>query len=309
MIVEQILFVERNFFGKSGSDKRIAVVDGVVAKADIPYMPNFIKRSLIEYFIDKTVWFMHFLVGFLGFKDVNLSDEDIEKVAAVCDVPVDAIICTETGKSLDERLNVLYEKYGVDAEPELPKEDVTAPVDEKWDRCIAFVLSKEGGYGDHPADRGGETNMGITAGTLAAAYAKGLVGHNSVKDLLRFEAEAIYKADFWNNYGFGEIPWPACLVLLDAAVHHGGGGLARLAQRTCNTFGSTLVMDGKWGPLTKAAVMMWSPDDEFSRLFLVKRKDYIDTIISGNKSQEVFRNGWYKRLADLAEEAGVKSSV
>jgi lysozyme family protein len=92
-------------------------------------------------------------------------------------------------------------------------------------------------------------------------------------------------------------------------VNSGLGGTAKIAQQTCNTFGAGLAVDGKWGPKTKAAVWKYASDPEFSRLFLVKRKDYYDAIISRDKSQEVFRSGWYNRLKKLALAAGVKSPV
>ena len=326
IIVEQVVRAERDMFGAPGSEKRAAVVDSTAGMIDIPLVPNFIempiKRAVIGYLVDKAVEKLNLLVGYMGFSKLNLREGDAEKIAAVVEAPIDAAIDTvpaTPGRDIDDRLAALYEKYGIEAEPDFSEEDgaaTPAPVapsparaDENWDRAIAFVFLWEGGYVNHPADRGGETNMGITAATLAAAHAKGIVGHNVVRNLTRDEAARIYKINYWDNYWWGNIAWPACLALLDATVHHGGGGMARLAQRTCNDMGAALAVDGKWGPLTRAAVGKYSPDAEFSRLFLEKRRDFFDAIIKNNPSQEVFRNGWYRRIGDLAKEIGVRGPV
>ena len=37
--------------------------------------------------------------------------------------------------------------------------------DELFEKMLQFVLEREGGYSNNPADLGGETNKGITHGT------------------------------------------------------------------------------------------------------------------------------------------------
>jgi transcriptional regulator with XRE-family HTH domain len=73
----------------------------------------------------------------------------------------------------------------------------------------------------------------------------------------------------------------------------------------------TLIVDGKWGPKTQEAVwaLARQAPQEFGRLLLIKRKEYFDAIIARDQSQEVFRKGWYARVAALAREAGVPNPV
>ena len=39
----------------------------------------------------------------------------------------------------------------------------------EFEKCLGIVFGTEGGYVNDPVDRGGPTNMGVTAGTLKTA--------------------------------------------------------------------------------------------------------------------------------------------
>jgi len=45
----------------------------------------------------------------------------------------------------------------------------------RFDDAFKIVLGFEGGYVNDPADKGGETNYGITASTLNSAKTKGWI--------------------------------------------------------------------------------------------------------------------------------------
>lgn len=166
-------------------------------------------------------------------------------------------------------------------------------------RSLTVVFGAEGGYSDHPADRGGKTNMGITEGTLARAYANGIVGHKDVKKLTRDEAAKVYDALYWGPSGAGQMPWPLCLLHFDAAVNHGLGGAGKQLQRTINRIkGPVLAVDGAVGPATFAALK--DIEIKFFCLELLKtRKEYFETIVRNNPSQKVFLKGWLNRIEKL----------
>src|SRR3546814_10053392 len=68
------------------------------------------------------------------------------------------------------------------------------------DELIDEVIGREGGYVNHPVDRGGPTRWGITG---AAARAQGWCG-----DMRRFprdEAVAIYRRLYWLRPGFDQV--------------------------------------------------------------------------------------------------------
>ncbi len=198
-------------------------------------------------------------------------------------------------------------------------------VKEKWAHCIQLVGVAEGGanfdvIGGKPVlkaksrnDKGGPTKYGITEGTLLSSHKAGVVGHADIVKLTKAEAETIYRSRYCDPYGWLELPFEACLCLLDATINHGMGGTARIAQRVGNSFGCSpaLVVDGKWGPKTKAVVwnLAMKNGAGFAQEFLHWRKDYFDRIIEGNPSQDTFRNGWYNRLRMLAKACGVASPV
>ena len=60
------------------------------------------------------------------------------------------------------------------------------------DRLIEALIDREGGFVDHPADKGGPTCFGITE---AVARAHGYAG--AMRRLPRDEAAAIYRRLYW----------------------------------------------------------------------------------------------------------------
>ncbi|GHV36377.1 hypothetical protein FACS1894187_10880 [Synergistales bacterium] len=177
--------------------------------------------------------------------------------------------------------------------------------------CVNFVLKREGGYVNDPLDKGGETNMGITAGTLKRALDAGLPVHKDVKDITKMDALLIYRAFYWEPYAYKTSLFPACLVLLDICVNHGAGGMATIAQRAANALSWRLDVDGKYGAKTAQSIEKLSAANSFTYTeeLLRQRKDYYDRIIKKTPSQARFKNGWYNRIRELATVAGVKSPV
>lgn len=94
------------------------------------------------------------------------------------------------------------------------------------------VVAREGGYVDHPADRGGPTCWGITQGV---ARADGYAGDMRV--LPRGRAAAIYTARYWTAPGLDRIAPLAPTVaaeLFDAGVNMGTGTAIAFCQRALN---------------------------------------------------------------------------
>ena len=100
------------------------------------------------------------------------------------------------------------------------------------DQLIDAVLDREGGYANHPADRGGETNYGITA---AIARANGYDG--AMRDLPLATARAIYRWTYWLGPRFDAVAAQAPLVaaeLFDTGVNMGPPVAAAFLQRALN---------------------------------------------------------------------------
>ena len=117
---------------------------------------------------------------------------------------------------------------------------------DRFARCLAFVLKAERGFVNDPQDPGGATNLGITIGTLSA-YRKQPVTVADVRNLTVAEATLIYRNEFW---GPGDkLPAGVDLMYFNAAVNCGPGHAAKFLQHACGA-----AVDGDIGPGTLAKV-------------------------------------------------------
>src|SRR3712207_9209540 len=87
------------------------------------------------------------------------------------------------------------------------------------DQLIDEVIGREGGYSNHPADRGGATRWGVTE---AVARAHGHRG--DTRSYPRAEAAAVYKRLYWLRPGLdrgaGHVPKGGA-ELVDTGVNMG----------------------------------------------------------------------------------------
>ena len=131
-------------------------------------------------------------------------------------------------------------------------------------RLIEALIEREGGYSNHPSDRGGPTNYGITE---AVARAHGYRG--AMRSMPREEAVAIYRRLYWLRPGFDRVAERSEAVaaeLFDTGVNMGPAVAATFLQRALSAFNrdgkdyADLVPDGRIGATTLAAL------DTFLRL-------------------------------------------
>ena len=175
----------------------------------------------------------------------------------------------------------------------------------EFEKCLGIVFGAEGGYVNDPVDRGGPTNMGVTAGTLKTAFERGLVGHHNVKILTRSEAAKIYEVLYWGPSKASRMPWPLNLLHFDAAVNHGLGGAGRQLQNTLNRIlgDGAVTVDGNVGPKTLAALNPCLTKPENVRAvcltLLDVRKAYFLRIVERDEKQGKFLKGWMNRLKKL----------
>ena len=126
------------------------------------------------------------------------------------------------------------------------------------DGLIEALIEREGGYADHPADKGGPTCFGITQ---AVARAHGYAG--PMRQLPRSEAEAIYRRLYWLRPGLDQVATRSGRIaaeLFDTGVNMGPAVAITFLQRALtalNRNGSDypdLTPDGRVGPATLAAL-------------------------------------------------------
>ena len=161
-----------------------------------------------------------------------------------------------------------------------------------FDSILRITLSFEGGYVDHPSDKGGPTNFGITQAT----YDRYGGGGNPVKSIKKLEVYDIYWTEYWKPSKSQYLPTPLSLLHFDASVHHRRSQAARFLQRALR-----VTDDGIVGPITiKAAGKRDSLSTAIS--CLGQRAVYFGLLVNKDESQEVFLDGWLNRIDRLVEE-------
>jgi lysozyme family protein len=158
------------------------------------------------------------------------------------------------------------------------------------DELIDAVIAREGGYSDHPADRGGATRWGITE-VVARAHGYG----GDMRAFPREEAAAIYARVYWHRPSFADVANRApklAAELFDTGVNMGPAVAAGFLQRALNALNRgasdypDLVLDAAIGPKTLAAL----------GAFLDRRGPHGETVLL--KAVEALQGERYLRLAE-----------
>ena len=100
------------------------------------------------------------------------------------------------------------------------------------DNLIDGVIGREGGYSNHPADRGGATRWGVTE---AVARAHGYRG--DMRAFPRTDAVALYRRIYWERPGFDRVAAVAPIIaaeLFDTGGNMGPGVAVAFLQRALN---------------------------------------------------------------------------
>lgn len=166
---------------------------------------------------------------------------------------------------------------------------------------INDIIRREGGFVDHPADRGGPTHYGITHRTLAR-YLGREVTRDDVKRLSRELAVEIYRRAYYLEPRIDALPSCLRAFLFDSAVNHGPRRAIKFLQHVLNaaSFGP-LGVDGLSGPKTrrqtKAAAEAMGP--WLLAALAEERRMFYRLIVERDPSQRVFFKGWMKRVAEF----------
>ncbi len=176
------------------------------------------------------------------------------------------------------------------------------------DDLIGVVIAREGGFGHHPADRGGATRWGITE---AVARADGWTG--PMRKLPRDRAVAIYRRLYWLRPRLDAVAALApklAAEMFDTAVNMGpevAVGFLQRALTALNRGGDDYpdtAIDGQVGPRTLAALDAFlGRRGRVGEAVLVRAVDALQgerylTLAEGRPANEAFLYGW------LASRAG-----
>lgn len=174
---------------------------------------------------------------------------------------------------------------------------------------IDELITREGGYSDNAADKGGPTNFGIT---MAVARANGYTG--DMRNFPRSKAVEIYTKEYWVAPGFAAIAQISDAVadeLFDTGVNCGVPFAKPLIQRALNVLnknGTTfadMAVDGVIGPKTLTALQLFLNQRGIEgetvlvrTLNVLQGMRYIE-ICERNSTQETFFYGWMKERVGL----------
>lgn len=167
---------------------------------------------------------------------------------------------------------------------------------------IDDLIQREGGYTNHPSDKGGPTIWGITE---AVARAFGYTG--PMQSMPQSVARNIYLQRYWTQPRFAEVETLSPAVaeeLFDTGVNMGTGTAAKFLQRALNVLNlrgkvyPDVMVDGAIGNLTIAALKAFlayrGKDGHLVLWRLLNGQQgtrYIE-LAEANPTQEDFVFGW-----------------
>lgn len=154
-----------------------------------------------------------------------------------------------------------------------------------------FCRSWEGGYSNHPNDKGGPTMKGVTLKTFTSyRKTKGLPAPtiNDLKNITEKEWNAILRWHTWDKLHCDDLKSQWVAYLLADCVWMSGEGYIKRVQRAYS-----LKDDGVVGPKTLAKLNSFDQQTLFNALWK-QRESFLRGIAIGKKS--VFLKGWLRRL-------------
>lgn len=157
---------------------------------------------------------------------------------------------------------------------------------------MPLIIKWEGGYSNHPNDKGGCTMKGVTIGTFRKFYG----AEKNCSDLKQITDEQwlnIFETGFWNVCNGDEIANQSIAnIIVDWAWNSGPQTAIKKVQQILE-----VEKDGKMGPITISKLNNYNQKELFKKIYLARTNFYIN-ICKKNESQKVFLKGWMNRLAD-----------
>lgn len=159
-----------------------------------------------------------------------------------------------------------------------------------------FMLSWEGGFVDHPHDKGGATNKGITISTYerycrSKGYARPKV--ERLKNITDNEVFVILKSMYWDVVKGDDITSQSIANLIVDWHWTSGTWAIKYVQQVLG-----VDADGVVGPKTITAINKSETLTLFNSLWL-RREVHFMSLAAKDSTQQSFLRGWLNRLGGI----------
>lgn len=166
--------------------------------------------------------------------------------------------------------------------------------------ALPFILAKEGGYVNHPNDKGGPTNKGIIQREYDAYRREKNLPEQSVQFITDVEVSDIYRNKYWNAGNCPKLPRRLAIVHFDTCINCGVRQAGKFLQRAIKCS----VVDGIVGGktiFTLNTLLKTMSEIDIMHSYLNQRSEFYYELVEKDPSQRVFIKGWQNRLHSLAK--------
>ncbi len=224
---------------------------------------------------------------------------------------VDALLSGEPASALPGMAEANTPTFPTPKEPSIApvrefSRDIVEPVGDLTgsnavDHMIEDILRREGGFVDHPNDRGGPTNFGITLRTLASSRQQE-VTRDDVRRMTQDEARSIYMARYYTGPKINKLAAAIQPVMFDMSINHGPGTAIKLLQDLLQAICPPCDVDGGIGKESIDGVknaLKAVGDKALVNDLVDRRVALFKSIVKRDASQSVFLKGWLRRAEEF----------
>lgn len=155
----------------------------------------------------------------------------------------------------------------------------------RFDKFFQDLIEVEGGYANHPNDKGGETKFGIS---------KRQFPDLNIKDLTLEKAKELYRENYWRQEYDTILHEGLAYKAFEAGVHMRFTRAHALLQTALRSVGRSTPVDGILGPKTVEEINN-ANGETLLAAYRSELAGHYRCIVKSDPSQGVFLDGWLNR--------------